>query len=314
MAKHIVFVGRSYVEGGDTTTLKFGASNSLLDGDIVVLSPEIGDFTYGCTTYQGLPCLSDDESFRLQASVSHWQSELLTCLTSGKTVILFLTDAKEVYVDTGQRTYSGTGRNRHTTRGVSLLDLYSMLPTRFGKIVRRSGERSKKLGDLGAISSYWSEFGEVSPFEAYIEGFAGRTLLATQVGDKTLAGIAKQTNWTGNIVVLPPPDIDLFINDEVEAIEKRSQKAAETPEKRAARRKAAGKTIAAKLIRSICEIDSAISTVTDKTPTPTWVLDERFSLASEASIAADLDVNAQAIEALKLERAKLQKRVLTNND
>ncbi|MDY0282079.1 MAG: hypothetical protein RBR35_16125 [Salinivirgaceae bacterium] len=57
--------------------------------------------------FQGKLSLSDSNSFRLKESCEHWRREIRQAYETGKTVIVFLTTLEEVYVDTGQRSYSG---------------------------------------------------------------------------------------------------------------------------------------------------------------------------------------------------------------
>jgi|SRR5271157_4005274 len=166
MEKRIIFVGISPIQGAGVTHLEFDSDNSLLDGDIVVFSLDLSTYSVG-ETFQGLPCLIDDSSFSLQRQSQHWKSELGIALEHGKTVIVHLTKVGEVSVATGEKQYSGTGRNARVTRIVTTFEPYSVIPAVFGKVVRRSGEVIKASADLGILSTYWHEFGPYSAYECY---------------------------------------------------------------------------------------------------------------------------------------------------
>ena len=47
---------------------------------------------------------------------------------AGKTVIVFLPELEEVFVDSGRREYSGTRRNQKTTHLLDSYDYYKALP------------------------------------------------------------------------------------------------------------------------------------------------------------------------------------------
>ena len=75
--------------------------DSLLDWDIILFKPIINSFISYNNKYQGKPSLSDDSSFQLLERSEHWRREINDAVDSGKTVIVYLSDFKEVYIDTG---------------------------------------------------------------------------------------------------------------------------------------------------------------------------------------------------------------------
>src|SRR5438132_8025488 len=110
--------------------LSFGSETSLLDFDLVLWDPEriLSGFSWYGSTWRGLPSLSEDASFRLQAAISRRQNEFYRFLRLGKTLVVFMPSPTRWYVDTGRREYSGTGRNRVTTTIVDSADLSQVLP------------------------------------------------------------------------------------------------------------------------------------------------------------------------------------------
>ena len=120
MAKRIISVGVDFpgdVEIEDEVS--YGSRRSLLDADIVLFSPDTAQFRQNCESYQGKPSLYESSSFELREASSHWRREISAAVGSGKTVFVFTKEHPPVFVDTGERTYSGTGRSRRTTRLVA---------------------------------------------------------------------------------------------------------------------------------------------------------------------------------------------------
>ncbi len=96
----------------DVVFCAFDSDTSLLDWDIILFKPLINDFVTSDHTFQGKPSLSDSWSFSLKERSDHWHREIKDAVESGKTVIVFLAELHEIFIDTGKREYSGTGKNQ----------------------------------------------------------------------------------------------------------------------------------------------------------------------------------------------------------
>ena len=117
-AKKILAVGFD-IPSDDTEYSDFQSKVSLLDWDVILFRPQINAFYDYGDDYKGEHRLSDHSSFQLKECCEHWRHEIKQAVETGNTVVAFRPELQEVYVDTGLRTYSGTGRNRHTTRQVT---------------------------------------------------------------------------------------------------------------------------------------------------------------------------------------------------
>jgi hypothetical protein len=146
-ARRILTIGCELATS-DTHYESFLSKTSLLDWDIVLFKPQINDFTNYSEYFQGKPSLSDSASFQLKESCEHWRREINQAFETGKTIIVFLPSFEEVYVDTGQRSYSGTGRNQRTTRHVAEYNNYRAIPATLSPVTA-SGS-SMKLSARGA--------------------------------------------------------------------------------------------------------------------------------------------------------------------
>ncbi len=156
MAKRkIISVGATFPLG-DVENLSIGSDRTLLDADIVVFVPGIAysDFSFLTGDYfQGKLKLSESGSFRAVESATHWRSELRMAYDDGKTIFIFLAKPEEVYRYTGEKNYSGTGRNRQVTNIVTPFSSYNAIPINLGAVVPKRGKSIKTQGDLGVISS-----------------------------------------------------------------------------------------------------------------------------------------------------------------
>jgi hypothetical protein len=262
-----------------------------------------------------MQCFDDDQSFRLRRDTDHWRSEITAALKAGKTVVVWLLNVPCVAAATGEKNYSGTGRNRNVTRIVSTFDPYSVLPSNIGRVVRKGGARIRVAADLSALATYWHEFGKSAKFEAYIEGFKGTTLLQTSTGEMTVGGSMLFPGLSGTLFLLPPPGLDHPISARIDSLIAKASKtkSASDDDKKAARTAAAKKKaesiVVGEFITGIVGIDKAARSDRDITPPPKWLSASTRALSSEPPLISDLEQNAAAIGKLKAERAELTKKL-----
>src|SRR6266850_6081312 len=158
--------------------LPLESDKSLLDADIIIFEPGIPS-NHGYESYQGKTCLTESNSFSATEAIKHWRAELVQAVSSGKTVIVYLAKPIDVFVYTGERMHSGTGRNRQTTNYVNPLSSYQAVSVTLDKLVPKGGELIQAAGELKYLSNYWNEFGEFSKYQLYFEGTFSDVLLKT---------------------------------------------------------------------------------------------------------------------------------------
>lgn len=274
--------------------LSLESDQSLLDYDIVIFTPDISSlFGYDLEQYQGRPCLSDDASFRLKEKAQRWRQELINAFNHGKTIFVFLSELQEVFVATGTRDYSGSGRSRVTTRHVEPFNNYSIIPVTFEELVSGRGREIKPTKDLGMLSPYWKEFGDASQYQVYFSSKMISPLLATKTGDKTVGGIArgKADSGKGALVLLP----QLSIDEEQFTTEKAGKVYWNKK----------GIEFGSKLVSALVEIEQAFNSEKQKTPMPDWVKSAEFRLHRESILEKQIiDLNAQ-IEKLQTDKQTL---------
>lgn len=260
--------------------IQFNSKSSLVDWDVIVFSPNASGMTRTSDYYQGKRSLDDDASFRLKERCEHWRREIKLAVDSGKTVICYAHELIEVFVATGERQYSGTGRNRQTTRIVSEYHNYNSLPWDLGPIAA-TGSQMKLSQRASSLSEYWSEFGNASSFEVTFKTPAFAAPITTR-NDSVFVGGTIKSEAGGHLVVLPMLD---FYNEDFFDNTKMNDKA---------------KVFAERLLHSWLEIDSALRSAEELTPAPQWSSSPEFELSSEAPIKAKLlEAETRLIEAQK---------------
>jgi len=272
--KNLLSVGLE-LASDDVEDCGFESDISLLDWDIVLFRPDIGQYVlYGAEQYLGQPSLSESSSFHLKTQCDHWRRQIKDAVASGKTVIVFLCDLQQVYVDSGQREYSGTGRNQRTTRIVSLYSNYLAIPAELHPTsVRGSGI---KLGPrkMDAISAYWQEFGGVSEYRVTLGNQELPACLVTNSGNRTVGAVLHSRDSNGSLVLLP--DIDFCPED---FMEERDDETVWTP---------AAEQFAARMVSALVAVDKGLRSTGEVTPEPQWARGPDYALAQETRLNQEL--------------------------
>lgn len=272
MSKKKIFTVGVALASDDCQYVEFRSKASLLDWDIVLFRFTIQDHFYlGEDTYRGKPSLDDDDSFQLKDYCSHWRREIKQAVEAGKTVLVFLAPFQDVFVDTGRRTYSGTGRNQKTTVEVDLFSNYEVIPVSLSPTTA-SGSRIRLVAKgAEVISSYWKEFGACSKYEVVIEKPEGTVCLVTQSGSKPVGLICRSKTTNGSMILLP--DIN-FCPDHFEDEEGEWTADAEK--------------FASRIVKEVVSLDKTLKLSSEVTPEPAWAATEDFALPSEGILKSKL--------------------------
>lgn len=292
-ARRILTVGLE-LAAADTQYASFDSKLSLLDWNIVLLKPGIAEFySYGDDSYKGKRSLSDSGSFRLKECCEHWRREIRQAFETGKTIIVYLPPLEEVYVDTGQRSYSGTGRNRQTTRHVEIYTNYQAIPATIAP-VNASGS-AMKLVAKGAevLAPYWAEFESLSSYEVLLTAEKVPACITTRTGDKPVGALYRSKSSSGALLLLP--DIDFYADKFVKT-------KGDKPEWKPAASQFAGKFVSA-----VVALDKALRSSAEITPEPAWATDTSYTLGPET------ELRLQLLEAeRKVEQAQQEKETIAD--
>ena len=297
MPKKIIVIGTSLPHDA----VKYEAIHSqvsLLDYDISVFNPDISSF-YGYRTdyYLAKPSLDDTNSFKLQEQLSHWRREILGAVRAGKTVFLLLNELQDVYVATGDKSFSGTGRNRQVTRHVTGYSNYALIPGGID-VVNSKGTSMKLCGHDNILTTYWAELESVSEYRVFISGEGIRPLIVTKTGDKTVGAYLKYKDAYGTLFLLPYIDFDRedFTRTTRAGNEYWTDKANQ---------------IGKKFISAIVGVDDSLKEGREFTPVPDWVTQDRFVLAKERHIRNKLLTLETKIDSIQKEKEQLQQALVT---
>ncbi len=252
----------------------FESKPSLLDWDIVLFKPETRlVFDYD-RHYRGKPSLSEVASFRFTEACEHWRREIKQIVDAGKTVVVFATMLREVYVDTGERSYSGTGRNQKTTVHVTERSNYESIPADLGP--QNSTGSAMKLSARGArvLAPYWEEFENDSTYRVTLAGADVPDCIVTRIGDRPVGAIYRPRSSSGTLVVLP--EIDFYPSNFTRT------KGDDTDWTSAARE------FAARMVATVVALDGTLRSQGEPTPTPEWASAEEFVLDTERPIRTQL--------------------------
>jgi hypothetical protein len=295
MSKNVATIGFE-IPGYSNQHIKLSSEQSLLDYDVIIFQPNISEFIRWTTErYQGKLSLSEDSSFRLRECASRWRQALLNAFEHGKTVFIFMSEMEDVFLDSGERQYSGTGRNRQTTRLVEQFSSYSILPLNFTELTTARGKEIKPAKDLKIFAPYWTEFSSYSSYEVYFESKSVSPIFVTRTGNKPVGGIVqdKQGAGKGALILLP-----MLNYDRAAFTEQKGEKSVWKKEALA---------FGHKLMASLLEIDKALTSGRQLTPPPDWVEQPVYRLSTERKLETDITEKTNGIEALQKQRSELLK-------
>lgn len=294
MSKSILTIGFELACDGAKYE-EFRSKASLLDWDIILFRPLISEFYTHGSTYQGKPSLDDHSSFQLKESCEHWRREIKQAFEAGKTVLVFLPTVQDVYIDTGERQYSGTGRNQRTTRIVSPYTNYAAIPYSL-KPVNAKGS-AMKLAPAGAevLAPYWAEFGPISEYKVLLDSETLGVCLTTKNGDKPVGTLARSKSSPGTLALLPDIDFypDTFLKQE-------AKKQVWTDE---------ASQFAVRFLSAVVALDKALRSSAEITPEPGWATNSAYVLAPERTLRSELLEAERRVEDAQILKETLLERL-----
>ena len=183
----------------------FRSQISALDFDVVFWSPNgvIDEYT-SRSTYQNLPSLTEDESAAAVKDTKRRRSELSEVLRLGRSIVVVTTPSQDCYVDSGQREYSGTGRNRLTTHLVRPHDFLTALPVDIAT-AEAVGEKLSFVGEP-PLDAYWRANRDFFYYAAYFESQPGRPWVVIDGTDRAVGSLL--ITDSGGILLFVPSLID----------------------------------------------------------------------------------------------------------
>ena len=271
MAKKRIFTVGFELPGDEFEYIPFGSDQSLLDADIILFEPSFGTHI-ARETYEGQGLFEQWASHPVSQELGHWRAELAAATNAGKLVIVFLAKPLTHYRYTGEKNFSGTGRSRVTTNMVTLVGSYSAVPN-VTSADAKSGREVRLTKDAAYLAAYWSEFGEFSAYEAFVEGKFSHTLITTKAGDKIVGAAVR---GKGALLFLPPLRYD----------EKKFTKY--DPKKDQTLWTSEAQQFGKRLVHAIAGLWDALIGGKAATPPPSWASGQEFRTPQEGTLHSQL--------------------------
>ncbi len=273
MAKHHILSVNFDFPGDEAEYVDFGSNQSLLDADIVVFQPSLGEVK---STYvqNGLPLWTDTDSRYIRQKLRHWREELLAAYRVGKTIfIILVTPETGLYWDS------------------EVLSSYDALP--FSITTKSvSGRQITPTKDIGFLSSYWEQFGNEMHYQTSIEGPFTNTLLKTKVGER-IVGAAIRHNQAAFILV-PPIVYDKVAN----ATYYKNGKVDSWTQ--------GGVQLGKRLSGALVAVAKALRSEGEATPPPEWTANATYQMPEEPALQGKIQEAAAEVERLQAEKARLE--------
>lgn len=147
----------------------------------------------------GYKNLEDDDSVSIVRDLLRRKSEISDLLKLGKTVLISISQPLSFYRATGEKEYSGTGRNRATTKKVILDDILNYLPIRMTTVKATGADIDFKGDEL--LREFWESMKDTLYFNAYTDNTVGKPFLFIKGTNKVVGSYLPFDK--GNLILLP---------------------------------------------------------------------------------------------------------------
>lgn len=262
---------------------------SLLDFEIIIFRPlfPLGESSY----YLGKPALSEGESFIYRENCEFWQKALSDAVSAGKLVIVFLCEINDFFIDTGKREYSGTGRNRQSTRLVDKYTNYRSIPffTRCESIHGKNMELTPEGRDI--LVDYWTATKDFCEYRVTLSDAVKNPLIVTPSGKKRLSFLRHDDDTNGKFLFLPDLQFEqrsFFRNV--------NGKYKQTPE---------GERFEHIVLDAIIDVGKRLSQQAGGAPAPAWASSADFILKEETSVLERIEVSESQLQEIQSELSVL---------
>lgn len=292
MTKRRIFTVGFDLPGEEFEYIAFDSDQTLLDADIVLFQPTLGNYSFEyAQQYGGKSILDHHSSYATKRRLDHWHAEIRAAVQAGKLVVVYLAKPKDCYRYTGSTSHSGTGRSRVTTQHVTEVTSYESVPN-LKRVTPKFGSEVR-LEKAGAyLAAYWADFS--GPYEVEIEG-EFTTVLRARAGDRVVGG-AVHSKGGGVLLFLPPLSYDAqaFLRDA-----KDDEDGAQYWTKEAIK---FGKRLTSALVALADTLKHSVQS----TPPPEWSFASKFRLAAETDVELVITQRATEIAELQTKKAKLE--------
>ncbi len=285
MDKQIIGMGIEHFpfKNGQVSSYLSSDRKSLMDGDVILFSPQFFNYTFQ-QTFEGKPLLTEDQSRVFRDEIKHWESEFQQAMSEQKTIFVFCEKPPEFY-------YYKTASSRYGNQYEYFNPFLNFLPLGKPRIV--SGKEIKKYSNTKAtLKSLWDDFEKYFYYEIAFSHFRGDVYFVPKNFDpkrrsEVFGGIIK-TPSGGFLVILPA--INFRHSDLVEYTY--NEKAYQ---------------LSNRLIQHIIQIDQTLKSSCALTPPPDWSSHDKFKIDGVSQIKQNIGKIDIKIEKLGQDKADLEK-------
>ncbi len=170
------------------------------------------------------------------------------------------------------------------------IESYSAVPN-VKSAESKSGKEVRLTADGAFLATYWNEFGEHCPYEAFIDGQFGKVVLQTKTGGKTVGALV---HGNGVLLLLPPISYD---DEKFTKYDAKKKQTFWTPE---------AVQFGKRLSAALAALSDTLLAGRLASPAPSWVSDIRFRMPQEADLEGALAEISSSIEVLRRKREAVE--------
>lgn len=191
-------------EAEDADRYAFTSMVSAFDYDVIIWDPVGTSDKYEGAyrgEYRGRPAPTEAESVALLEALTRRKQEFVDFLSLGRSIIVIASPPQTIWVDTGKKDTSGTGKNQKVTRIVDNVDLIAAIPGEVSTVAGRGLELSPASP---TAASLWRETRDCWIYRCFLGKFPGEKLLVVAGTEKVVASV-EVTPAGGVLALLPEP-------------------------------------------------------------------------------------------------------------
>ncbi len=196
-----------FFEDESIDEINFKSNTTFLEYDLLIWNPNDLLREYTQNTFRQYPSLDEDNSARFLKDIQRRTDEMNEMLEIGRSVVIFMPEPQQVYVDNGEKTQTGTGKNRRTIRKRNKLSLSDTIPI-WPDTTEASG-RNIEVRAKGPFTSFWERNEFSLAYRAYFKAPTGGAPVFFIKGTGRVIGTYQKVN-NGNLLFIPSlsvPDI-----------------------------------------------------------------------------------------------------------
>lgn len=204
-------------EHKNTKYIKFSDSNTILEYDMVIIELEwLFDEYETSGNYNGISELTTHESSRIAIDMEKRKSEILEFLNSGRPVVVLNGNDEYRYRYTGEKQYSGTGRNTRITNIVKDIHPSEILPM---KLKSMKLEGTKTSLNNKKINEFYKKYTDNFKFLTVYENVDKNNVLLNVKDTEKVVSFIEKIN-KGAILFMPSLDFEKLTKEKGQKLEK----------------------------------------------------------------------------------------------